>query len=168
MEKQAYYIQKLLANELDNCKGKQNEYAKGHIKEIQNTYKQKSIIIEEQDVKEKQQIQDEKVLLYKPYKVDLPKFKTPKLTFIQDEIENLEKYIKLMQAPIQTTQLYLPPHYKSLQPQGEQDEQYWKEIAVTFFKKKHNTDTTRKGFSIEMYTRGLPHEPYFIVLTLQG
>jgi len=36
-----------------------------------------------------------------------------------------------------------------------------------FLEKKHNTDTMRKGFSIEMYMEGLPHEPYFIVLTLQ-
>jgi len=33
--------------------------------------------------------------------------------------------------------------------------------------KKHNVDTTRKGFPIEMYLGGLPHEPYFIALTLQ-
>ena len=168
MENQAYHIQKLLANELDSCKRKQNEYAKGHIKEIQDTYKQEGITIKKQDVKGEQQIQDEKVLLYKPYKVDSLKFKTPKLIFIQDKIENLEKFMKFMQAPIQTTQFYLPHYYKSLQLQGEQDEQYQKEIAVTFFEKKHNADTTRKGFPIEIYIGGLPHEPYFIVLTLQG
>jgi len=39
MENQAYHIQKLLVDELDNCKRKGNEYAKGHIKEIQDTYK---------------------------------------------------------------------------------------------------------------------------------
>ena len=45
--------------------------------------------------------------------------KTPKPTFIQDKIKNLEKYMKFMQAPIKTTLFYLPPYYKSLQPQGE-------------------------------------------------
>ena len=35
-------------------------------------------------------------------------------------------------------------------------------------KKKHNADIMRKGFLIEMYIGGLPHEPYFIALTLQG
>jgi len=40
--------------------------------------------------------------------------------------------MKFIQAPIQTTQFYLPPHYKSLQLQGEQ---YWKEIAIIFLKK---------------------------------
>ena len=124
--------------------------------------------MKEQDTKEKQQIQDKEVPLYKPYEVDLIRPKTHELKFIQDKIENLEKYMKFMQALIQTIPFYLPSHYKSLRPQGEQDEQYWKEIAVAFLKKKYNADITRKGFSIEMYTGGPSHEPYFIVLTLQG
>jgi len=45
-----------------------------------------------------------------------------------------------MQALIQITQFYLPSHYKFLQPQGKQNEQYWKEIAIAFLKKKYNTD----------------------------
>jgi len=72
-----------------------------------------------------------------------------------------------MQALIQTTLFYPPLYYKSLWPQGEQDKQYWKEIAVMFLKKKHNADTTRKGFPIKMYMKGSPHELYFITLTLQ-
>jgi len=103
-----------LADELDNCKGKENNYVEGHIKEIQNPYKQKDIIMKEQDVEKKHQIQDEEVLLYKPYEVDPPRPKTSELTFIQDEIENLKKYIKFMQAPIQTILFYLLLHYKSL------------------------------------------------------
>jgi len=64
--------------------------------------------------------------------------------------------------------LFYPlPHYKSLWPQGEQNEQYWNEIAIVFLEKKHNVDMTWKGFSIEMYTGGPPHKPYFITLTLQ-
>jgi len=39
IENQAYYIQKLLADELDNCKGKGNKYAEKHIKKIQDAYK---------------------------------------------------------------------------------------------------------------------------------
>jgi len=38
MENQVYHIQKLLADELDNCKEKVNDYTEGHIKEIQDTY----------------------------------------------------------------------------------------------------------------------------------
>ena len=56
MENQTYYIQKLLADKLDNCEGKGNSYTEEHIKEIQNAYKQEDIIMKEQDTKEKQQI----------------------------------------------------------------------------------------------------------------
>jgi len=54
MEDQAYYIQKLLANELDEYKGKENDYIERHIKETQDAYKQENIIIKEQDTKGKQ------------------------------------------------------------------------------------------------------------------
>jgi len=42
MENQVYHIQKLLADKLDNCKEKGNNYVKEHIKEIQDAYKQKT------------------------------------------------------------------------------------------------------------------------------
>jgi len=45
MENQAYHIQKLLVDELDNYKGKGNDYVKRHIKEIQDVYKQEDIEI---------------------------------------------------------------------------------------------------------------------------
>jgi len=51
MENQTYHIQKLLADKLDNYKGKESNE---HIKEIQDTYKQKNIIMKEKDVKGKQ------------------------------------------------------------------------------------------------------------------
>ena len=76
--------------------------------------------------------------------------------------------MKYMQSSITTTLFYPPPYYKSIQSQGEQDKQYWKEIAVEFLKKKHNADTTRKRFSIKMYMGGPPYELYFIMLTLWG
>ena len=66
MENQAYHIQWLLVDELDNYKGKGNEYAEGNIKEIQDTYKQEDIEMKKQEPsKEKQWVQDEEVLLYK-------------------------------------------------------------------------------------------------------
>ena len=43
MENQVYHIQKLLVNELDNCKEKEKNYMERHIKEIQNIYKQEDI-----------------------------------------------------------------------------------------------------------------------------
>jgi len=39
------------------------------------------------------------------------------------------------------TPFYPPPHYKSLQPNKEQDEQYWEEVAIKFLKQKHNMNT---------------------------
>ena len=66
------------------------------------------------------------------------------------------------------TLFYPVLHYKSLQPQEEQNEQYWNEITIAFLEKKHNVDTIRKGFPIEMYIRGPLYELYFITLTLQG
>ena len=46
IESQAYYIQALLVNELDNCKKKENMHADEHIKEIQDTYIQEDWEIE--------------------------------------------------------------------------------------------------------------------------
>ena len=82
MENQVYHIQWLLADKLDNYKEKGNKYTDRHIKEIQDTYKQEDIVMKEQDNKVKQKIQDEEVFLYKSYKVDLLRPKTPKLIFI--------------------------------------------------------------------------------------
>ena len=58
-------------------------------------------------------------------------------------------------------------YYKLLQPQGEQDKKYQNKIAITFLENKHNANTIRKEFPIEMYSEGLPHKPFFITLTLQ-
>ena len=70
MENQAYHIQRLLVDELDNCKEKENNYIKRHIKKIQDTYQQEDIEIKELETKEKQQIQDEEILLYKSYEIN--------------------------------------------------------------------------------------------------
>ena len=45
---------------------------------------------------QKDQVQDKEVLLYKPYNIlsKSSKPKTPEPMFIQDEIENLDKYMK--------------------------------------------------------------------------
>jgi len=43
MENQAYYIQRLLVNKLDNHKGKENKYTDRHIKKIQDVYKQDNL-----------------------------------------------------------------------------------------------------------------------------
>ena len=61
---------------------------------------------------------------------------------------------------------YLLLYYKALQPQEEQNKQYWNEIAIKFLKQKYNTDTLRKGFPIEIYIGEIPYKLYFIKLTL--
>ena len=92
--------------------------------------------------------------------------KIPESTFVQDKVNNLEKYMKFLQAPVKTIPFYLPPHYKFFQPNREQDKQYWKEVAIEFLKQKHNVDITRCGFPIKMYIGGPSYEPYFITLIL--
>jgi len=93
----------------------------------------------------KEWIQEEEVLLYKPYDI-LSKSSKPKTlepTFIQDKINNLKKYMRFLQSPVKTVLFYPPPHCKSLWPKEEQDKQYWNKIAIKFLKQKHNADMTR-------------------------
>ena len=86
--------------------------------------------------------------------------------FTQEEANNLEKALKMLQSPVKTILFHLPPHYKTLRWNSEQDKQYWKEIAAEFIKQKHNADMSRRGFPIEMLTEGPPHKSFFITLTL--
>ena len=41
--------------------------------------------------KEKQQVQDKEVFLYKPYNISPSRPKTPEPMFIQDKVDNLDK-----------------------------------------------------------------------------
>ena len=118
--------------------------------------------------KGKQRVEEEKVFLYKPYDVNKPRPKIPEPHFIQDEINNLDKYMKYMQSSTKTMPFYPLLYYKSLQPQGEQDEQYWNKITVEFLKQKHNADMIRKGLLTKMYSGGPSYKLYFIIFTLQG
>jgi len=116
--------------------------------------------------KEKQKedwVQDKEVFLYKPHDI-LSKFSRPKTLepmFIQDKINNLEKYMKFLQLPVKTVPFHLPPYYKSLWQKEEQNKQYWNEIAVEFLKQKHNVNITRWGFPIEMYMGGPSYKTLF-------
>ena len=110
------------------------------------------------------------MFLYRPYNISSKDSqpKIPELIFIQEEVNNLKKALKTFQLLMKMIPFYPRPHYKSLQWNGKQDTQYWKKIAVEFIKQKHNTDISRREFPIEMFTGGLPHESFFIALTLQG
>ena len=59
-----------------------------HIQEIQDLYK-------ENEDKKEERVEDEEVILIKPYEID-ESTSTTKSSFIDDEVENLIKYIKFI------------------------------------------------------------------------
>ena len=103
IKNQVYYIQALLADELDKCKEKGNIQADNYIKIIQKAYQDthydtlQPMIVDKGKQKE-DRVQDKEIFLYKPYDIllELSKPKMPKLIFFQDEVNNLEKYMKLL------------------------------------------------------------------------
>jgi len=149
----------MLANELDTYKGKGNVYVKDNIKEIQELFK------EEESKKEGGHIEEEEVILVKPYEVSKSSsLMTSTTSFITDEVKNLLKYMKFVQSPMQT-RLFRPlPHYQSLKSRGEENLEFWKEVATAFVNQKHNTETARNGYQIIMFQGGPLHEPYFIAI----
>ena len=87
----------MLADKLDAYKGKGNVYIEDNIKEIQELFK------DEESKKERGHIEEEEVILVKPYKVS----KSSSLmilttSFTTEEVENLLKYMKFIWSPIQT------------------------------------------------------------------
>ena len=157
MDKQAFQVQKMLADELDYYKGRGNDYVDANIKEIQELY------IKEENREENGKVEDEEVILIKPYEVFMTT-SSSMTSFIMDEVDNLTKYIKFMRTLSQTRIFRPPPHYQSLRSRGEQDPVFWKEVATAFVNRKRNTDTVRNGCQIPMYQGGPPHEPYFIAI----
>ena len=137
MDKQAFQIQRMLADEMDRYKGKGNEYADDNIKEIQELY------MEEEKKEDKGTIENEKVILVQPYEVLSTTTSSSKISFITDKVENLAKYMKFVKTPSQTRIFRLPPYYQSLRSRGEQDSEFWKEVVTAFMDRKRNTDTAR-------------------------
>ena len=89
MDDRALEIQRMLADELDQYKGKGNEYVEGNIWEIQELY------IKEKNEEEKGRIEDEEVILVKPYKVSTTT-SSSSISFITDEIEHLFRHMKFI------------------------------------------------------------------------
>ena len=108
MEDQVFQIQRILADKLDEYKEKENRYVDENIWEIQELY-----IDEEQKEKGKEKIEDEEVILIKPYEVS-ELISTKSSSFINKEINNLLKYMKLVRLPTQTRIFQPPLHYQSL------------------------------------------------------
>jgi len=72
--------------------------------------------------------------------------------------------MKFVQSPTQT-RLFKPlPHYQFLKSRDEQDPLFWKEVTMAFMNQKHNTNTARNGYQIQMFQGGPLHEPYFIAI----
>ena len=157
MDERAFQIQRMLADELDRYKGKDNKYVEDNIKEIQELYTNEEIN------QAQGMIENKEVILVQPYQVESTTTSSS-TSFISDEITNLEKYMKFVKTPSQTRIFQLPPYYQSLKSRGEQDPNSWKEVATAFLDKKKNTDTARNGCQIPMYQGGPPHEPYFIAI----
>ena len=75
MDDRAFQIQRMLADKLNQYKGKGDRYVKENIQEIQKLY------IEEGNKEEKGVIEDEEVILVKPYKVSTTTSSSSKYKF---------------------------------------------------------------------------------------
>ena len=84
-----------------------------NIKEIQELYTNKEI--------NQGTVKNKEVILVQPYQVASTTISLSSSSFISDEIDNLEKYMKFMKTPSQTRIFQPPPHYHSLKSRGEQD-----------------------------------------------
>ena len=81
----------MLANKLDAYRGKGNKYVDDNIKEIQELYKN------EEMKKEERRVEDEEVILVRPYKVSTTtSTSSSQASFIIDEVKNLLKYMKFV------------------------------------------------------------------------
>ena len=83
-----FQIQRMLPDELNVYKGQGNKYVDKHIQEIQDLYK-------ENEDKKEERVEDEEIILIKPYKID-KLTSTTKSSFIDDEVKNLIKYMKFI------------------------------------------------------------------------
>ena len=72
--------------------------------------------------------------------------------------------MKFVRTSSQIRIFRLLTHYQALKSRGEQDTTFWKEVAMAFLEKKHNTETSRNRYQISMFQGGLPYEPYFIAI----
>ena len=133
-----------------------------NIWEIQDLY-----IEEEVQDKGKGRVEEEEVILIKPYKTS-ESISTKSSSFINEEIENLLKYIKFIKSLTQTRIFQPSPYYQSLYSREEQDPDFWKEIATALVDNKYNMEISRNRYSIRMFQGGPLHELFFIVINNRG
>ena len=79
----------MLADELDQYKEKGNKYVEGNIQEIQELY------IKEENGEEKGRVEDEEVILIKPYEVSTTT-SSSSTSFIMDKVKHLLKHMKFI------------------------------------------------------------------------
>ena len=95
----------MLANEMNYYKERNNKYMDNNIQKIQKLY------MDEEIRKKEGQVENEKVILIKPYEVSMTTFSSSKTSFITDKVKNLHEYMKFVRSPTQT-RLFKPlPHY---------------------------------------------------------
>ena len=99
--------------------------------------------MDEEAERNEERAEDKEVILIKPYKISsLTSISIHSTSFIDEEIENLIKYMKFVKAPTRT-RLFRPPlHYQSFKSRGEQDPKFWKEIVMALVDNRHNTKMT--------------------------
>ena len=90
MDNRALQVQRMLADELDQYKGKGNSYVEENIQEIQELY------IKEENREEKGVVEDKEVILVKPYEVSTTTSSSSSTSFITDKVENLFKHMKFI------------------------------------------------------------------------
>ena len=115
MDEWAFQVQRMLADKLDQYKGKGNKYVDNNIQEIQELY------AEEEKKEEKGVVEREEVILVRSYEASSTTLSSSRTSFITDEVENLLKYMKFMKTPSQTRIFRLLPYYQSLKSRGKQD-----------------------------------------------
>ena len=91
-----YQVQCMLSDELDASSGWGNQYVDDNIKKIQELYKDRDQIKNTNQG----QVKDKEVIPIKPYEISFSS--STKLSFIDDEVDNLLKYMKFIYFPTQT------------------------------------------------------------------
>ena len=153
----------MLADKLNKYKGGENSYIDENIQEIQELFMDK-----EQKIR-KGTVEYDEVILIKPYEVDNSmSLSTKSSSFINEEIDNLFKYMKFIKSPTQTRIFRPPPYYQLLRSRGEQNYNFWKEVAIALVDNKYNMETSRNRYFINMFQERPPHELYFITINNWG
>ena len=163
MDDRTFQVQRMLADELDQHKGKENSYVEENIREIQELYMNK------EEKRDERRVEDKEVILIKPYKVSSStSISTHSTSFIDKKLNNLIKSMKFIKTPTQTRLFHPLAHYQFLKSRGEQDPNFWNKITMTLVDTWYNTEITQNRYLIKMYQGGPPHEPFFIAIDCRG